>query len=107
MNRSVKNKPRSVAARLSRIATESGITYEQILLRYGQERLLWRMVHSSGFEGFVLKGAALFLAWQGRSYRTTRDVDFLGSGSSDMDRIKRMFIKLCDLDTYGNRRIGF
>jgi hypothetical protein len=74
MNRSVKNKPRSVAARLSRIAVESGITYEQILLRYGQERLLWRMVHSAEFDGFILKGAALFLAWQGRSYRTTRDV---------------------------------
>ena len=99
MSKPVKNKSGSVAARLKQIAATSQITYEHILLRYGQERLLWRMARSIEFENFVLKGASLFLVWQGRNYRTTRDIDFLGSGSSDLERIKRIFKSLCNQNT--------
>jgi hypothetical protein len=88
-----------VAARLNQIALATKTTYEHILLRYGQERLLWRMTNSVEFEKFVLKGASLFLVWQGQNYRTTRDIDFLGSGSPDLERIKRIFIDLCNQNT--------
>jgi hypothetical protein len=99
MTKPVKNKSASVAARLSQIAATTKITYEHILLRYGQERLLWRMANSAECEKFILKGASLFLVWQGRFYRTTRDIDFLGSGSPDLERMKRIFMGLCDQNT--------
>jgi hypothetical protein len=99
MKKPIKNKPRSVADRLRIIAVSTQTTYEHILLRYGQERLLWRMAGSPDFKNFILKGASLFLVWQGRNYRTTRDIDFLGSGSSDIARIKRIFMSLCDQNT--------
>ena len=99
MKKLVKNKAHSVAARLNHIAATSGTTYENILLRYGQERLLWRMANSADFGEFVLKGATLFLVWQGHSYRTTRDIDFLGSGSPDLKRMQRIFMNLCDQNT--------
>jgi hypothetical protein len=99
MKKPVKNKPRSVAARLRQIAETSKTTYEHILLRYGQERLLWRMANSAECGDFILKGASLFLVWQGSFYRTTRDIDFLGSGPPDLQRMKRIFISLCDKNT--------
>jgi predicted nucleotidyltransferase component of viral defense system len=107
MNKPVKNKSHSVAALLSRIAATSGTTYEYILLRYGQERLLWRMANSAECGKFILKGASLFLVWQGHFYRTTRDIDFLGSGSSDLDRMKRIFMSLCDQNTVENDGLVF
>jgi hypothetical protein len=99
MKKPVKNKSASVAARLRQIAETSKITYEHILLRYGQERLLWRMANSKECGKFILKGASLFLVWQGHFYRTTRDIDFLGSGTPDQGRMKQIFISLCDQKT--------
>jgi hypothetical protein len=99
MKKPLKNKPHSVAVRLNHIAATSKTTYEYILLRYGQERLLWRMAKSTECGEFILKGALLFLVWQGRSYRTTRDIDFLGSGSPDLNRIQQIFITLCNQNT--------
>jgi predicted nucleotidyltransferase component of viral defense system len=99
MKKPVTNKSHSVAARLSQIAVKSATTYEYILLRYGQERLLWRLANSAERENFILKGASLFLVWQGHSYRTTRDIDFLGSGSPDLERMKRIFMSLCEQNT--------
>ena len=37
--------------------------------------------------------------WQGHFYRTTRDIDFLGKGSPDLERIKKIFVHLCDNNT--------
>lgn len=99
MKKPIKNKSHSVAARLGQIAATTRTTYEHILLRYGQERLLWRISNSAESGKFVLKGASLFLIWQGHYYRATRDIDFLGIGSPDLERIKRVFINLCDQNT--------
>jgi hypothetical protein len=44
---------------------------------------------------FVLKGATLFLVWNGRSHRVTRDLDLLGRGPADEGRMVRIFREVC------------
>lgn len=74
----------SIRARLKNVADQRGEDFGQILVRYGIERLLYRLSRSSHRDRFVLKGAALFMAWGGEPHRPTRDVDLLGFGASDM-----------------------
>jgi hypothetical protein len=47
----------SVRQRLLNIAREQGEDFQQILVRYALERLLYRLAQSSHSERFVLKGA--------------------------------------------------
>lgn len=47
---------------------------------------------------FTLKGASLFLVWQGLNYRVTKDADLLGSGNSDVATMKRVFKKILEID---------
>lgn len=39
----------------------------------------------------MLKGATLFLAWNGRSHRVTRDIDLLGYGDPAPERLAELF----------------
>ena len=66
-----------------------------ILNRYGRERLLYRLSQSAQHERFILTGATLFESWTGKAYRPTRDVDLLGSGSSDVADLVRTFKEIC------------
>lgn len=50
----------SVRGRLQRLARASGESFAHGLLRYANERLLYRLASSSHGLRFVLKGAALF-----------------------------------------------
>lgn len=43
------------------------------------------------------KGALLFLLWQVHPHRPTRDLDLLGFGSDDANRIQQIFADLCAL----------
>jgi hypothetical protein len=68
-----RNVPHSVAVRLLQRASTGGESYEYVLLRYGVERLLYRLSQSTAADRFLLKGASLFLVWNGRTYRPTRE----------------------------------
>lgn len=88
----------SVADRLARLAKEQRRDHSFILARYGIERLLWRLSRSSFSTEFVVKGATLLLLWYGKQTRPTRDLDLLGSGSSNPDRLAELFRGLCAID---------
>ena len=65
--------------RLLNLATAQGEDFQRILVRYANERLLYRLSESDHAGDFVLKGAMLFhLASKQMPHRTTRDVDLLG-----------------------------
>jgi hypothetical protein len=51
------------------------------------KRFLYRLAGSNHKDCFVLKGAMLFLAWGGRLYRPTRDLDLLGFGSANVANV--------------------
>ena len=61
------------------------------MTQYAVERLLYRISRSSQSDRFVLKGAMLFRAWTGSLHRPTQDVDLLGYGDPEPERIAETF----------------
>ena len=81
----------SVRARLLMIAKAESSDFNQVLVRYTLERLLYRLSQSAHADRFVLKGALLFTLWYDMPHRPTRDADLLGFGPSDLVSIGQMF----------------
>lgn len=78
-------------SRLLNIARESGEEFNLLLIRYGIERLLYRLSKSEYADSFVLKGAILFRFRTDAPHRPTRDVDLLSRGSSDVSGMEEIF----------------
>lgn len=87
--------PASVLARLRNIARERGEDPQLVLVRFVNERLLYRLSISQSSADFVLKGATMFLVWAGRSHRVTRDLDLLGHGPPEEARLVEVFRAVC------------
>lgn len=81
----------SIRARLLNLAKAEGSDFNQVLVRYTLERLLYRLSQSAHAHCFVLKGALLFTLWYDMAHRPTRDADLLGFGPSDLASIGQMF----------------
>lgn len=88
----------SVRQRLLNIAKERGEEFNFVLLRYGLERLLFRLGQSRHAGTFVLKGAMLFPLWSGSPHRATKDMDLLGSGAPDIGRFVDIFREVAAVD---------
>lgn len=69
-----------------------------ILVKYGLERILYRLSRSAHRDIFVLKGALLFELWTHDTYRPTRDADFLARGDNAPERFVRIFQELSRMD---------
>jgi predicted nucleotidyltransferase component of viral defense system len=80
----------SVKQRLLNLAHVLDEEFEQVLVRYVAERFLFRLSKSYHADSFLLKGAMLFVAWEGLPHRVTRDVDLLGLGEPSVDRVAGM-----------------
>ena len=97
----MKKPPRNVAAsvrqRLLNLSKASGVEYNQLLIRYAIERLLYRLSRSRHRNDFVLKGAMLFAIWEGSPHRPTQDLDLLGFGDRSPDWIATVFRELCEV----------
>ena len=85
------NRAASVRARLLNVAKTTGVDFNQVLVRFSLERLLYRLSRSAHAERFVLKGALLFTLWYDMPHRATRDADLLGFGPSDVNSVTRVF----------------
>ncbi len=88
----------SIRARLLRLAQVSGEDYQRVLGRYGIERFLYRLGHSSYRDRFALKGATLFTLWTGQAHRSTKDLDLLGRGSSEIEDVKAVMREICAVE---------
>ena len=86
-----KNLAASVKARLQNVASERAEDFNLLVVRYGIERLLFRLSQSPYADRFLLKGAMLFVVWDEKTHRPTRDVDLLGFGSSEKGDLIRVF----------------
>jgi predicted nucleotidyltransferase component of viral defense system len=124
-----KNAAASVKQRLLNVGKKSGEDFQSLLTRYAGERLLYRLGASEYTDGFVLKGAMLFVLWTGAVHRPTRDIDLLGFGENTGERLATVFRSLCarvepddglvflpetvtvqpirDDDEYGGQRVAF
>lgn len=102
-----RNQGHSIFQRLLNHARRTGEDFNLLLARYAVERFLYRLSISEHAGKFILKGASLFLIWMGKSYRATRDVDLLGSGSADPHQIVGMFRNIIGLESPGNDGLTF
>jgi predicted nucleotidyltransferase component of viral defense system len=90
------NIAQSVRDRLVRQAHTRGEDAMNVLIRYANERLLYRLSRSEYCDRFLLKGATLFAVWtQGVPHRPTRDVDFLASGDNAPEKMVAIFRTVC------------
>ncbi len=91
------NMAASVRSRLTTLAHIEGEEPEYLLTRYALERLLYRLGRSAYANTFILKGALLFVLWEGHPHRATRDLDLLGFGPHNVTHIEQVFKELCML----------
>ena len=77
MGKEVKNKAASVRAKLMNIARAEKIDFDFLLLRYFQERFLYRLAISEFSDRFILKGGLLLICLKMPRSRPTKDIDFL------------------------------
>lgn len=85
------NNAASVRARLLNVAKAQGVDFNQVLVRFALERILYRLTQSRHADRFLLKGALLFTLWYDMPHRATRDADLLGFGASDLDSVADVF----------------
>jgi predicted nucleotidyltransferase component of viral defense system len=80
----VANVPASVRQRLLDEAKRRGESFDYIASLYARERFLARLTASPHRSRLTLKGASVFAIWSD-AHRPTRDLDFLGTGSFELD----------------------
>ena len=88
----------SVRARLLNIAKAQCADFNQVLVRFALERILYRLSQSAHADHFLLKGALLFTLWYDMPHRTTRDADLLGFGASDLESIAQTFRDIASVE---------
>jgi hypothetical protein len=91
----IRNVAASHRAKLLALAQSRGDDFQFLLGRWIIERFLYRLSRSNYKNDFVLKGAMLFLAWNGKLYRPTRDLDLLGFGSAQIDDVSSRIRDIC------------
>lgn len=98
MKREVVNKAGSIKAKLLNLARAEKIDFDAILLRYFQERLLYRLSNSPFASHFILKGGLLLIYLNAPKSRATKDMDFLGVGVKNTPAdMKRIFAEIADI----------
>jgi len=92
MEKEVKNKAASIRAKLMKMARAEGIDFDALLLRYFQEKFLYRLSISKFSDHFVLKGGLLLIYLKMPMLRPTKDIDFLAEQvKNDPDDIEHIF----------------
>lgn len=87
----------SIRQQLQNLARARDESFDQMLVNYALERVLYRLSQSPHRDRFVLKGALLFRLWFGLAQRSTRDADFLGFGSSEPEEFADIFRQLAGM----------
>lgn len=88
----------SVKARLLNISRRNGQSYQMLVTRYLQERLLYRLSISRFYDHFFLKGGALLYAHERFLARPTLDIDFMGYHiDNNKENIKKIFAEICSI----------
>ena len=91
MTKAPKDLGASTQARLRNLAQQRGDDVQVLLIQFVLERLLHRIAASAHAGEFLLKGAMLFAAWTKVPHRSTRDLDLLGHGTAELQRLVDVF----------------
>lgn len=87
----------SIRAKLLNASKASGEDFQSYLTRYAIERFLFRLGQSDQRDSFFLKGAMLFVAWDGHFHRPTKDLDLLGRGYSGLEDVERRIRQILEV----------
>jgi predicted nucleotidyltransferase component of viral defense system len=87
----------SIRQRLMNWSRQHNSDFNLALVRFGIERLLYRLSRSPHAQSFLLKGSMLFLVWESEMPRPTRDVDLLAFGDAAVEKIKSQFEEILQL----------
>ena len=90
-----KNIAASHRAKLLNLAQERGEGFQFFLGRWISERFLFRLGRSAHRDQFILKGAMVFVAWDGKLHRPTQDVDLLGYGNPEVGEVVQRIREIC------------
>jgi Nucleotidyl transferase AbiEii toxin, Type IV TA system len=93
-----KNLPASVRQKVLELARARKDDFGLILVKYGLERILYRLSRSPYRDVFVLKGALLSELWTQDSYRPTRDAGFLARGDNAPERFVHIFREIAAME---------
>lgn len=89
---------RSIKARLLNMADGDNKKYQQLIVRYCHERLLFRLSKSNYRERFILKGGALLYAFEEFMPRPTLDIDFMGNRTdNDKESVLAAFRSIAEM----------
>lgn len=98
MKREAKDKAASIRAKLTNVARAEKIDFDALLLRYFQERFLYRLAISEFSDRFVLKGGLLLICLKMPRSRPTKDIDFLAEQvKNDPAELEYIFRSIADL----------
>jgi len=95
MREPIRNMGASVRARLQNISRERKQTFQLMLTHYVLERLLYRLSQTRYRDRFALKGAMLITKWFPDPLRPTQDLDLLGFGDADPEKMVSAFREIC------------
>lgn len=99
MKKEITNKSSSVLAKLQTIARAENVDSNFILLRYCQERFLYRLSVSEYSNNFCLKGGLLLICLGIPTTRPTKDIDFLAKEiSNNVMELEKVVSKIASLD---------
>jgi len=93
------NLSKSIRAKLLHISKKENISHQMMIIRYFQERLLYRLSISEFNNNFCLKGGVLLYMFDQKKSRPTIDIDFLAMQTdNDKDSVKNIFSKICRIE---------
>ena len=101
------NLAKSIRAKLLHISKKENISYQLMIIRYFQERLLYRLSLSEFNNNFCLKGGVLLYMFDQKKSRPTIDIDFLAiQTNNDKKYVKNIFSEICKIE-YKNDAVAF
>jgi predicted nucleotidyltransferase component of viral defense system len=95
MRQGDRNPGASVQQKLRNRAKATGENVALLLIRYINERFLYRLSVSQLRNRFILRGATLFSVWTGEPHRATRDIDLLSAGDNSSEAMRRSLMEIC------------
>ena len=98
MPKQIRDHGASVRARLLNLANSRNQQFQLVLTRYVLERFLYRLSLTAHRERLILKGAMLIATWFANPHRSTEDIDLLGVGNPDPERMLNIFREICAIE---------
>ena len=95
------SKANAISMKLLEVSKKNNFNHQLLLIRFFQERLLYRLSVSAYKNKLLLKGGNLLYSWQGAAARPTVDIDFAAQQlSNEANTIEEIFLNILAIDAH-------